>query len=126
VGLLPHWGDETVSTPTDSGDIPWRLGRVLQGAACGPNTAAQGVVRDELVRPQALEQLVAGDDAVAMQHEIGEDIEDLRSERDEFASATQFIPLGVETIVAKEVAHHHPSCLVEVATTRVILERHHT
>jgi hypothetical protein len=52
---------------------------ILQGAACRPNAAAQGIVRDELLRPQAREQLVARDDAIALRHEIGEDIKDLRS-----------------------------------------------
>jgi hypothetical protein len=60
----------------------------LQGAACRPNTAAQSIVRDKLVRPQALEQLVAGDDAVAMPYEIGEDVEDLQPQRDQLSGAT--------------------------------------
>jgi hypothetical protein len=126
MGLLLHWRDETISTPTDSRDIPRRLGRILQGATSRPNTAAQGVVSDELVRPQALEQLVAGDDTVAMCQEVGEDIEDLRSQRHKCPGSAQFILLGVETIIAKDVAHRSVSCLVEVAATRVLLERHHT
>jgi hypothetical protein len=88
VGLFLHWHDETIPTPTGGRDIPWRLWRVLQGPACRPNTAARSIVRNELVRPQTLEQLVAGDDAVAMPYEIGEDVEDLRPQRDTFFGAT--------------------------------------
>ncbi len=102
--LFLHRRDETIPTPTGRRDIPWRLETVLQGATCRSNTAAQGIIRDELARPQALEQLVAGNDAVAMPQEIGENIEDLRAQRDGFSGSTQFIPLGVEAIVAKDIA----------------------
>jgi hypothetical protein len=88
VRLFLHRRGETIATPTGGRNIPWRFGRILQGAACRPNTAAQSIVRDKLVRPQALEQLVAGDDAVAMPYEIGEDVEDLRPQRDKFSGAT--------------------------------------
>jgi hypothetical protein len=109
VGLLLHRRDKTIPTPTDSRDISRRLGTVLKDTACCPNTAAQGIVSDELVRPQALEQLIAGDNAVAMRQKIDEDIEDLRPQRHECPSATQFIPLGVKAIVAKDVAHRSVS-----------------
>jgi hypothetical protein len=77
VELLLHWRDESIATPTGRHNIPWHLRLVLQSTACRPNAATQGIIRDKLVRPQAREQLVAGDDAVTMRHEIGEYIEDL-------------------------------------------------
>jgi hypothetical protein len=130
VGLFLHWRNETIPPPTGRGDIPWRLGTVLQGMAGGSNTAAQGIVRDELVRPQALEELIAGDDAVAMRQEIGQDIKDLRSQRDESPASTQFIALGVEAIVAKDIAHRPVSspglrCHLPPPTS-LSQERHHT
>ena len=109
VGLLLHRRDEAIATSARRRDILWRLGMVLQGAACRPNAAAQGIIGDELPGPQAREQLVAGDDTVALRHEIGEHIEDLRSQRDEFPSAPQFIALGVEAIVPKHIAHRRVS-----------------
>ncbi len=50
MGLLLHRRDEAIPTPTGCRDIPWCLRLVLQGAACRPNAAAQGIIRDELVR----------------------------------------------------------------------------
>jgi hypothetical protein len=69
--------------PAGHHDILWRLGTVLKGTAWGSNTSAQGIVIDKLIRPQALEQLVAGDEAVAMRYEIGKGIEGVRSQMDE-------------------------------------------
>ena len=84
--LLLHQCDEAIATPTGRRDIPWRRRLVLQGAACRPNAATQSIIRDKLVWPQA-QKLVAGDDAGRDAPEIGEDIEDLRSQRDELPSA---------------------------------------
>jgi hypothetical protein len=91
VRLLLHWCDEAIATSTGRRKIPGRLGTILQGTACRPNAAAQGILRDKLVGPQAGEQLIVGDDAVALRHEIGEDIEDLRAQWDELPSAAQSI-----------------------------------
>jgi hypothetical protein len=51
-----------------------------------------------VARPQALQQLLSGDYALAVLHEIGDHGEHLGSQRDEFRRAPQFIALSVEAI----------------------------
>jgi hypothetical protein len=70
-----------------------------------PECNAQRIVADKLPRPQALEQLLIGDHAQAVLHEISEDIEDLRSQGHKLPSAPQFIALGIEAVVPKHIAH---------------------
>ena len=82
---------------------------VAEGPAHHPNAALQRIIADKLPRPQPLEQLLLGDHAVVVLHEIDEHVEHLGAQRDALPRPAQFIELRVEGILAKDVEHRpHP------------------
>ena len=86
-------------------DEPLRLSRVSDRLACLHDAGVQRRLANELLRPQVLEEFLPGDNAVAMGDEISQDVEHLRAELDQRASAAQFTAARVERIVTKEIPH---------------------
>jgi hypothetical protein len=82
---------------------------IADGSACHPNAALQRIIADKLPRPQALEQLLLGDYAVAMLHKIGKHVEYLGFQMDELPRSAQFVELCVERILPKGTDHPHRS-----------------
>jgi hypothetical protein len=52
-----------------------------------------------------LEEILLGDDTVALGNEVAQDVEYLRAELDTPASAAQFTAARVERIITKEILH---------------------
>ena len=77
-----HLADEAEPPPDERPDQALTLPVVADGPARRRDAAAERRVGDEAVAPDAVEQLVLGDDAVAVLDQVGEDVEDLRLERD--------------------------------------------
>src|SRR6266540_1146410 len=69
------------------------------------DTGFQRLVADKLLRPQVREEFQLGNHPVAMRQEIGEHLKDFAPELDGFPSMMQLLALGIQDIVAKEVAH---------------------
>jgi hypothetical protein len=57
------------------------------------------------LRPEVLQEFLAGEHAVAMNDEIGQHVEHFRAKLDQSARAAQFTPLRVERLVTKEIPH---------------------
>ena len=53
-----------------------------------------------------LKEFLLGDHPLAMRQEIGEHLEDFAPEFERLPSVMQLIALGIQDIVAKDVAHH--------------------
>ena len=56
--------------------------------------------------PDRRKQIVLGDDAVAVLHQMNKDIKDLRLHRNQIAAASKLAAVEVERIVAKEKLHN--------------------
>ena len=73
------------------------------------DTGFQDFVPDKLVGPQVLEEFVLGHHPIAMGQEVGEDLQHFAPHLERRASAMQLSALGIQDIVAKEVAHRPAS-----------------
>jgi hypothetical protein len=76
-------------------------GLVTQGAADLTHTDLESGIADEDSGPECLEQLLLGDEAAGMRHEMLQDAEGFRRERDGLRPFPQPGVIGVETIGAK-------------------------
>ena len=81
---------------------------ITHGLAGFGQTGVKRGVADELFRPQVVAQLLSGDDAVAVDEEIGEQVEHFGAERDRGPGAAQLILQGIQGLVAEYVAHRPP------------------
>ena len=72
------------------------------------DTGFQNRVPDKLVRPQVFEEFVLGHHPIAMRQEVGEHLKGFAPQLDGRPRTMQLSALGVQDIVAKEVAHRPP------------------
>ena len=71
-----------------------------------------------------LEQIVLGDDVVAMLHQMHQQIEHLRLDRDDLAAAAQLAAVGVKQVVGElELQNCVPGCGEVYAITVLIRPR---
>ena len=79
--------------------------------ARGVDAARKRGFRDDAALPDVLEQIVLGDDVVAMLHQMHQQIEHLRLDRDDLAAAAQLAAVGVEQVVGElELQRCVPDC----------------
>jgi hypothetical protein len=85
-------------------------------AALRPSTVANGLARchdavaqrhfaNKLVGPELGQEFVFGDHPITVLDEVEQDVEHLWLKLAELASMAEFVELGVECVVAKDVAH---------------------
>src|SRR5262249_44582060 len=123
---LRHRGHEAIAPTVPRLDHALRLPRVSNCPAGLLNTRLQRRLANELLGPQVLEEILLGDNAVAMGDEVVQDVEDLRAERNTPASAAQFTAAYIQRIVTKEILHGAcPSaCNDAVLRTRLTVDSH--
>jgi hypothetical protein len=85
-----------------------RLSVVAQSVPYLLETGIQHRVTDELLGPQVPEQLVLGNDPLAVCEEIGKQLKHFRAEGNTPTGLVQIITFGVQGIVVKTVAHPRP------------------
>ena len=78
VGLLDRLGHEPVAAAVQCLDHPLGLSVVPERATSLLDPTGHRGLADEPAAPQGVHQLFLGDDAVAVPHEVGEHVEDLR------------------------------------------------
>jgi hypothetical protein len=78
---------------------------VAQGAPHSPEPLGEGTLTDALVGPELFEDLVFGDDAIAMLHEVDEHVEALTFEGTKSVAVAEFIALRIEFVIAKGIDH---------------------
>jgi hypothetical protein len=78
--------------------VPQRLTR-------RPDGTLQGGIADVLARPHLRTQLLPGHDAVAMGHQVDEELEYFGPEADGASGAVQSIETGIERTVPKDIEH---------------------
>lgn len=102
---------EAVAPTVQSVDKPLFLPNIARGATDRFNARVQRRLAHNLLGPEMLQQLLLGDNAVAVHNEIGQHIEHLGSHLDWHTRSAQLIALGVKRIVPKHIAHCPPSRL---------------
>ena len=100
-----HVGDKPKAAPGHGLNDGLRLSGIANGAAGGLDTAGKGRVRDKAALPNAFEQLVTGDQAIAVFDQIMQQIEHLRFDRANVAAMPQFVDTYVQFTIGKPVNH---------------------
>ena len=93
---LPH---EPKTLARDGADHSLILAGVADRGARGVDAAGQRRFGDDAAVPDALDQIVLGDDAVAVLDEVDQQIEHLRLDCDILAAAGEFAHAGIEHMV---------------------------
>jgi len=81
---------------------------VANRPACGVDPAVYRRIRDDAPAPDMRDQIVFADDAFAVLDQIGDEVENLRFERDRHTIARQLAPLCIELVVAEAKPHLLP------------------
>ncbi len=105
VGDVP---DEAETLAGHGADQPLRLAAVAHRLARGVDPAGQGRFRDDPPAPNRVQQIVLGDNAVAVADQVHQQVEHLRLQRDRFAAPPQFAARHVEHVVGKAKLHLGP------------------
>ena len=62
-------------------------------------------VGDDAAAPDQRDEVVLADDAVAILHQMDQKVEHLRLQRDAIPAAEQFVPFGIERVIAEKELH---------------------
>ena len=104
--LLRHYRrDKAIAAPAERLHDALGAATVTHGFANRHDAVVEGGIADELIRPDVLEQLLPGHDAVAMQNQKGERIEDARFERNKLAAPPHLTKTRIEFAIAECVFH---------------------
>ena len=87
--VRPHVRDEPKAPAVNGLDDPLTVAVVSEGSTHLADRARQGRVCDGHVTPNVIEELLTSDDPVAMPHQVEEDVENLRLNKDGLASAPE-------------------------------------
>src|ERR1700752_1622134 len=93
---LAYLADEPEALARDRADQPLLLAAIAERAARRVDTAGQGRFRDDTSVPDRVEQVILGHDVFALAHQIRDEVEDLRRDRDRRTRALQLPAIGVE------------------------------
>jgi hypothetical protein len=63
--------------------------------------ARQRRIRHDPTAPDRLQEVVLADDAIAVLHQINQEVEHLRFERDQLAATPEFAPVEVKHVIAE-------------------------
>jgi hypothetical protein len=108
VRLGPHVGDEAQPLAGNGADQLLALATVADRLARRIDAAGEGCLRHDPAAPHRGDEIVLGDDAIAILNEANQQIEHLRLDGNGFRAAVQLTPVGVEYMVGKEKLHLLP------------------
>ena len=100
-----HVADKAQSFARNCADQLLVLAAVAHRLARGVDAAGQGRVRDDPVAPDCGNEIVLADDAVAVLHQINEQIEHLRLDGDDVVAPAELAPIGVKPMAGKQELH---------------------
>ena len=103
--LRLHVADEAKTLARDGADHGLILAAVADRLARGVDPARQRRFGDDAAVPDRLDQIVLGDDVVAVFDQVNQQIEHLRLDRDALAAAGQFAEVDIEHMVGKVKLH---------------------
>lgn len=102
-----HGADEANPLARDGTDEALLLAVIADRASRGVDPAVECRVRDNPSTPHQRNQVVPGDDAIAIFQQMNQQVEHLRLHRDQMAVTAQLTTIGVEDVVV-EVEFHLP------------------
>ena len=105
VWLRVHVADEAQALARDGADQLLVLAAVADRLARGVDAAGQRRIRHDPAAPDRSNQIVLADDAVAVLHQVNQQIEHLRLDRNGLGAAAQFAPIDVKRMIGKEKLH---------------------
>ena len=94
-----HVCDEAESLSCDGADQRLRAAAVADRLARSIDPAGQGRLRDMSSFPDFIDQFFLADDAIAVLHEMDDEIEHLRLERDRHVLPTQLTRVGIKHLI---------------------------
>src|SRR5207249_570280 len=100
-----HVADETKTLSRNGADHGLILAAVADRPARGVDPARQGGFGDDAAVPYRLDQVVLGDDVVAVFDQVNQEIEHLRLDGDALAAAGQLTKVDIKYMVGKVKLH---------------------
>ncbi len=98
-GFRLHVADEAKAFSRQGADHDLILAAVADRPARGVDPARQGGFGDDAAIPHRLDQIVLGDDVVAVFDQVNQQIEHLRLDRHAFAAAGQLAKVDIKHMV---------------------------
>src|SRR5258708_37948812 len=96
VWLRAHSTDEAEALARDGADQLLVLAAVADRLARGVDAAGQRRIRDDPAAPDRSDEIVLADDAIAILHQVDQQVEDLRLDGDGRRAAAQLAPVGIK------------------------------
>ncbi len=103
--LRLYVADEAKTLSRNGADHGLILAAVADRLARGVDPARQRGFGDDAAVPHRLDQIVLGDDVVAILDQVNQEIEHLRLDRDALAAAGQLAEVDIEHMVGKVKLH---------------------
>jgi hypothetical protein len=101
VRLTVHSADKTDAPARDGADELLLLAAVAHRLARRRDTTGKRRIRHDPAAPHRGEEIVLADHGVAVLHQVGEQIEDLRLYGNRHAAATQLAKVGIKYMICK-------------------------
>ena len=96
-----HRAHEADAAAGDGADQPLLVAVVADRAPRGIDATRQGGIRHDAAAPDRGDEIVLADDAVAVLHEVEQEIEYLRFDGNGRGAAMQLAPVGIEHVIVK-------------------------
>ena len=93
---LPDVADKPESLAGNGSDQALFLAAIAERLAYRIDVTGQGRFRNDPAAPYRVQQVVLGDDVLALLHQVEEQVEDLRPHGNRFGPPGELAPLGIE------------------------------
>src|SRR5262249_35019444 len=103
--LRAHNTDEAKALARDGANQFLVPAAVADRLSRGVDAAGQGRIRNDTAAPDRGDQIVLADDAVAVLHQINQQVEHLRLDGDGIGAAAQFAAVDVKHMISKVKLH---------------------
>ena len=117
-GSRLHVADEAKALSRDGADHDLILAAVADRLARGVDPARQRGFGDDAAVPHRLDQIVLGDDVVAVFDQVNQEIEHLRLDRDALAAAGQLAEVDIKHMVGKVKLHGFIPVEITISSAR--------
>ena len=105
---FPDLADEPESLAGDGSDQALFLAAVADRLARGIDMAGEGRFGDDASAPHHVQQLILADDVLTVLHQIEQQVEDLRPDRNGLGAPRELPSFRVEHVVLEPVLHFGP------------------
>jgi hypothetical protein len=100
-----HVADKAKALARDGADQFCFVAAVANRLARGVDAAGQSRIRHDPAAPDRSEEIVLADDAVAVLHQVDQQVEHLGLDGNGLGTAAQLAPVGIKPVIGKEKFH---------------------